>query len=124
MFSRFVFSNFFFFFFAQVKRTFNMDIQQFHNKWKNVSVEWLQLSAYMPKELDVPLCACYMNGLKFPAILHPVNVGLQHVAVGLEQVAWDQGREHLPFAKYFKETTSKLKLVSAIILCSSLRKNN
>lgn len=101
-----------FIFSPQVVQTFHVEVKQLHDMWKHVPLEWLQLTEYMPKELDVPLDKSYMADLTFQDVLHAVNVGLQNLAVGLEQVAWDQERERLPFAKYFKETKFKLRAVS------------
>lgn len=92
--------------------TFRMDVKQLHDVWKDTTLLWLKQVDYMPKELDVPLDKAYMAGLTFRDVLHAIYVGMQNLAVGLEQVAWDQERERLPFAKDFKETTFKLRAVS------------
>lgn len=92
--------------------TFHVDVKKNHDHWKGIKLDWLELNKYMPKSLDVPLSKSYLASLKFRDVLHAVYVGMQNLAVGLEQVAWDQDREMLPYAKYFNETTLKLRTVN------------
>ncbi|XP_025197122.1 uncharacterized protein LOC112595931 [Melanaphis sacchari] len=96
---------------AFVVETFHVDVKKNHEHWKGITLDWLEMSKYMPKALDVPLSKSYLATLTFRDVLHAVYVGMQNVAVGLEQVAWDQDREMLPYAKYFNETTLKLKTI-------------
>lgn len=106
---------FFLYFFpppSQVNETFKIDIKQLHERFKDSILTWVQQAKYMPKELDVSLDETYLVGLTFKDVLHAVYVGLQNLAVGLEQVTWDQKREELPFFNDFKETTFKLRAVS------------
>lgn len=101
--------------------TFHVDVKKNHDHWKGITLDWLELAKYMPKALDVPLSKSYLATLTFRDVLHAVYVGMQNLAVGLEQVAWDQDREMLPYAKYFNETTLKLRTVSIIFCRSYLR---
>ncbi|VVC33228.1 Hypothetical protein CINCED_3A022227 [Cinara cedri] len=94
-----------------VNETFKIDIKQLHERFKDSILTWVQQTKYMPKELDVSLDESYLVGLTFKGVLHAVYVGLQNLAVGLEQVVWDQNREGLPFLQDFKETTFKLKAI-------------
>lgn len=96
--------------------TFHVDVKKNHDHWKGITLDWLELAKYMPKALDVPLSKSYLATLTFRDVLHAVYVGMQNLAVGLEQVAWDQDREMLPYAKYFNETTLKLRTVSIYVL--------
>lgn len=89
-----------------------MDVKQLHDVWKDTTLVWLHQNKYMPKELDVPLDRSYLTTLTFKDVLLSTYVGMQNLAVGLEQVAWDHDREKLTFAKDFKETTFKLRAVS------------
>ncbi|XP_050421385.1 uncharacterized protein LOC126833870 [Adelges cooleyi] len=94
-----------------VSDTFHVDVKQHHDVWKDTALMWLQQAEYMPKELDEPLDESYLSSLTIKDVLHAVNVGLQHLAVGLEQVSWDQDRDRQPFSKDFKEATFKLRAV-------------
>ncbi|XP_050546588.1 uncharacterized protein LOC126909063 isoform X2 [Daktulosphaira vitifoliae] len=94
-----------------VSETFHVDVKQHHDVWKDTSLVWLQQAEYMPKELDVPLDEPYLDSLTLKDVLHAVNVGMQNLAVGLEQVSWDQDRDRLPYSKDFKEATFKLRAV-------------
>lgn len=90
--------------------TFHMDVKQLHDVWKDTTLVWLQQNKYMPKELDVPLDRSYLTTLTLRDVLLSTYVGMQNLAVGLEQVAHD--REKLAFGKDFMETTFKLRAVS------------
>ncbi|XP_016664053.1 uncharacterized protein LOC100575771 isoform X1 [Acyrthosiphon pisum] len=96
---------------AFVVETFHVDVKKNHDHWKGIKLDWLELAKYMPKALDVPLSKSYLASLTFRDVLHAVYIGMQNLAVGLEQVAWDQDREMLPYAKYFNETTLKLRTI-------------
>ncbi|XP_026805126.1 uncharacterized protein LOC113548445 [Rhopalosiphum maidis] len=96
---------------AFVVETFHVDVKKNHEHWKGITLDWLEMAKYMPKALDVPLSKSYLATLTFRDVLHAVYVGMQNLAVGLEQVAWDQDREMLPYAKYFNETTLKLRTI-------------
>ncbi|XP_025422766.1 uncharacterized protein LOC112692339 [Sipha flava] len=91
--------------------TFHVDVKKFHDVWKDTTLEWLQQAEYMPKKLNVPLTKSYLDKLTFKDVLPAVYVGMQNLAVGLEQVAWDQDRERLSFAKDFKNITFQLRAI-------------
>lgn len=107
-----IFGCLFLYFRLQVVETFHVDVKKLHELWKDTTLEWLQQAQYMPKKMNVPLNNSYLANLTFKDVLPAVYKGMQNLAVGLEQVALDQARERLSFAKDFKNTTFKLRAVS------------
>lgn len=94
--------------------TLGMDIKQVHDVWKDTNLTWLQQAEYMPKQLDVPLTKSYLATLTFREALRAIYVGMQYLAVGLEQMVYDLESERSSFAKDLKDTTHKLRAVSLV----------
>lgn len=102
-----------FFYFTQANDIFGMQVKDLHSRFEIFHLKWLNMTEFVPKDLNENLSDTYLqNNVTLRKVLHPIYVGMQHIAVGLEQVAWDYKREGLPNAVYLRNSTIQLKGVS------------
>lgn len=71
----------------------------------------------MPKKLDEDLSDLYLkNNVTLKKVLQPIYTGMQHIAVGLEQMSFDHMKEEPSiFYNDLKNITKQLKHVSLML---------
>lgn len=94
-----------------VQKTFNVEINSHHDMWKGVHYDWLPSPQELPKNLGEPTQDEHLGKLELNEALRDTYEYLQKMAVGLEQVAWDQKEQNGEFMKHFKDVEYKLRAV-------------
>ncbi|XP_018328802.1 uncharacterized protein LOC108739408 isoform X2 [Agrilus planipennis] len=87
---------------------FNTPFEKLHQSWTHVNFNWLPTKEQIPKSLGVPLSNQYLESVEDEILLDAYE-NLQRIAVGLEQVVWDQEDEQGPFADRFMQAEYNLR---------------
>ncbi|KAF4516394.1 hypothetical protein B566_EDAN008517 [Ephemera danica] len=96
----------------EVKSTFDVDFDQHHQSWKSLHYDWLPI---FPKSLGERTPDEHLQQLELEQALKDSYSSLQKIAVGLEQVAWDQ-EDSSGFKSDFRATEYQLKAVLCEIM--------
>lgn len=94
-----------------VLKTFNVELGPHHDMWKDIHYDWLPSVEQLPKNLGEPTQEEHLGKLELNEALRDTYEYLQKMAVGLEQVAWDQKEQNGDFMKDFKDVEYKLRSV-------------
>lgn len=94
-----------------VQKTFNLKLESHHNDWKGVHYDWLPSPQELPKNLGEPTEEEHLGKVELNEALQNTYEYLQKMAVGLEQVAWDQKEQSGDFMENFKDVEYKLRAV-------------
>lgn len=93
--------------FAQ--KTFNQNADQV--SFNNNIFEWLPTKEQIPKELGTFVSMDHLSSLTLDETLLDTYEYLQKIAVGLEQILWDQQDYHGDFVQQFKDSENHLRLL-------------
>lgn len=93
--------------FAQ--KTFNQNADQV--SFNNNVFEWLPSKDEIPKELGNFVSMDHLSSLALDETLLNTYEYLQKIAVGLEQILWDQQDYHGDFVQQFKDSENHLRLL-------------
>ncbi|GLV31789.1 hypothetical protein CBL_07548 [Carabus blaptoides fortunei] len=93
-----------------VQKTFKMEFDQYHQTWKQNRYDWLPTKEQIPKSLSEATPSKHLEVLELNKSLLDTYEYLQTLAVGLEQIVWDQeDQEEEDFLVKFKEAEYKLR---------------
>ncbi|CAH1983107.1 unnamed protein product [Acanthoscelides obtectus] len=90
------------------QRTFNKNSTSLHKMMEDQKIEWLEL---LPKKLGEELDQEYLKNLVLDDTLLNVYRYLQTIAVGLEQMTWDQEDRNGDFINEFRVMEQQLRSV-------------
>ncbi|CAH0385531.1 unnamed protein product [Bemisia tabaci] len=106
-----------------VKKTFNVDFEPHHDAWKSHVYSWLPTKRDIPKTIGEKLEMGYLLTLELDSALQNTYVYLQKVAVGLEQVVWDQHDSNSIFKNEFQTAEYELRAVLCEIQIAMYEQN-
>lgn len=92
-----------------VQKTFSADFEQHHQLWRSQRYDWLPNVDQIPKNLGEVTPSNHLEALELDESLLNSYEYLQTIAVGLEQLVWDQEDEEAPFYGKFKDMEFKLR---------------
>lgn len=105
-----------------VQKTFNVDLESFHQSWKGNRYTWLPTEDQIPKSFGQNLDQTFLDQVKLDVVLPYAYEYLQKFAVGLEQIAWDQKDLGLAFFHHFAEAEVQLRKVLCEIQVALIEK--